>query len=305
MNSYLSYIYAMKKKQRILVSGSTGQLGSELKHISKDFPQFALTFKTRKGMDLSSSNSIKKALREKKYDFFINAGAYTAVDKAESDKSTAHKVNAEALSHIAKHCPKSTKIIHISSDYVYHISPLRPIEETDKVSPQSVYAKTKLKGERDLFKLRPDSVVMRTSWVYSSYGNNFVKTMLRLGKDRDSLHIVADQYGAPTYARDIATTLLHMIDRMDMDNIDDIPKSGIFNYSNLGLTNWADFAREIFRQAGIKCKVGETTTKAYNAPAPRPLWSMLSKEKIQRAYHIEIPEWRDSLNRCLSELGYR
>ena len=295
----------MKKRLQILVSGSTGQVGSELKHIAKAFPHFTLTFKDRKGLDLSNEKSIKKALTEKPYDFLINAGAYTAVDKAEQDKQAARKVNALSMNYIVQHCPKQTKILHISTDYVYHINPLRPLEESDKVNPKGIYAKTKLEGEQILLRKRPDSIVMRTSWVYSSYGHNFVKTMLRLGKERDALNIVSDQLGTPTYARDIATTLFTIIERRNVATIGNLPKSGIFNYSSLGLTNWADFAREIFKQTGIKCKVGETSTKAYNAPAARPLWSMMSKEKIQQTYHITIPQWQESLRRCLSELGYR
>lgn len=292
-------------KKTVLVTGSTGQVGSELRHIAAQYPDFKLTFKDRKGMDLTSKDSIRSALENHPYDFLINAAAYTAVDNAETNVRTARQVNSTALNYISQYASKRTKIVHISTDYVYHNDPNRPLKETDKVMPKGIYAQTKLEGEQKLLERRPDSLIMRTSWVYSSYGNNFVKTMLRLGKKMDSLNIVADQYGTPTYARDIANTLMTIIKNRDLETISRIPHNGIFNYSNLGLTNWADFAREIFKQAKIKCSVGETTTAAYGAPAPRPLWSMMSKVKIQQAFHLNIPQWQQSLRKCLLELGYK
>ncbi len=290
-----------QKRITVLVSGSTGQLGQELQAIATQFPRLKFTFQNRSSLDLSSKASIKTNL-EKSYDFFVNAGAYTAVDKAEHDQKTAEKINTTALGHIARYAPAQTKVIHISSDYVYHLKLDRPLKESDTTQPKGVYAKTKLKGEQLLLDKRPDSIVLRTSWVYSSFGNNFVKTMQKLGASRNELTIVADQHGAPTYARDLASAICHMILNQKLHNLSDLSKSGIFNYSNMGLTNWADFAREIFKQSNIKCGVTNTTTKAYNAPAPRPLWSMLSKVKIQESYHLHIPYWKESLSRCLQEL---
>ena len=292
----------MNKVKKILVSGSTGQLGSELKVVQAAYPQFKIEFRNRKQLNLASEKSIKSNLA-KNYDVFINAGAYTAVDKAESELSKVRAVNTTALKHIAKHAPKTTKIIHISSDYVYHIDSDNLLQETDKTEPKGKYAKTKLAGEQFLLKKRPDSIILRTSWVYSSFGNNFVKTMLRLGKDRESLNIVADQYGSPTYARDLAKAILDIIAEYDQPNIQQLPKQGIYNYSNLGMTNWSEFAKEIFRQKKIKCKVGTTTTKAFNAPAPRPLWSMMSKQKFQETFYQDIPHWKKSLRRCLDQLN--
>jgi len=293
----------VEKKITVLVSGSTGQLGQELRAISKNYPILSFTFKDRKALDLSSEQSIKKNLRNS-YNYFINAGAYTAVDKAEKDKKNARIVNATALKYIAEHASPKTKLIHISSDYVYHTNPGRPLTETDKTNPQGIYAKTKLAGENHLLRKRPDALVIRTSWVYSSFGNNFVKTMLRLGKKLENLNIVADQYGAPTYARDLAECLVQLILREKIETYNQLPKQGVFNYSNHGLTNWSEFAKEIFTISKTKCTVGTTTTKAFNAPAPRPLWSMMSKEKIQENFHLEIPHWKKSLRRCLEELGY-
>ena len=286
--------------KKILVTGANGQLGSELKVVSKDFEQYRFDFRDRKGFDLSSEKEIKTALSSTRYDFIINAGAYTAVDKAESDLRTADRVNNKALVHMAKHADPQTKLIHVSSDYVYHSRGDKPIQEHDSTNPKGVYAITKLNGENNLLKNRPDALIIRTSWVYSSFGNNFVKTMLRLGRERSELNIVSDQYGTPTYARDLAQAIMDII---QLDEKKAPWKSGVYNFSNSGLTNWADFAREIFRQAKINCNVGETTTKAYNAPAPRPLWSMMCKQKIQRDFHLEIHPWKESLRRCLDELG--
>lgn len=288
---------------KILVSGSSGQLGQELQTIASQYKGLRFEFMYREQLDLSSKSSIYDRLKDSDYDFFINAGAYTAVDKAEEDYKKAFSVNSRALNHIAKAAPKSTKIIHISTDYVYHIDPKRPLKETDKTKPKSIYAQSKREGELKLLTRRPDSIIIRTSWVYSSYGNNFVKTMLRLGESRSQLSIVSDQIGTPTYARDLAKAILDIISAIKKD-----PrlkkKSGIYNYSNLGLTDWSGFAQEIFRQTETECEVGITTTKAYNAPAPRPLWSMMSKVKIQKDFHLEIPEWQESLSHCLKELGY-
>lgn len=292
-------------KKTVLVSGSTGQLGQELQAISKHYRGLRFFFKNRKQLDLSKASSIKSNLAERSYDYFINAGAYTAVDKAETEVEMAYKVNSKALSTIGKSCPKGTKIIHVSSDYVYHQDPGRPLLETDKTGPKGIYAKSKLEGEEALLQLRPDALIIRTSWVYSSFGNNFVKTMLRLGKDRDALTIVADQLGSPTYARDLAHALVSCIENNQVATIEPSQKRGVYNFSNSGLTNWADFAREIFRQTKTKCLVGETTTKAYNAPAPRPLWSLMDKTKIQRDFHVDLHPWQKSLTNCLKELGYR
>ena len=290
---------------RALVSGSTGQLGQELKAMSKAYPHINCDFKNRAKLDLSSKTSIYDNLANSAYDFFINCAAFTAVDQAESNAKMAYKVNSEALKYIADAAPPTCKVIHISTDYAYHIDPGRPLIESDRTSPKGVYAKSKLEGEQILLKTKPDSIVIRTSWVYSSYGNNFVKTMLKLGKDRDALTIVSDQLGTPTYARDLADTILDIITNYSEDNINQTHKAGIYNFSNLGLTDWASFAEEIFKQAKIKCHVGTTTTKAYGAPAPRPLWSMMSKEKIQSDFHIKIPTWKESLVSCLKELGYK
>ena len=282
--------------KKVLVSGSSGQLGSELSYLNNYHNSLHFDFKSSTELDLGDEESIKNNLQNSDYDYFVNAGAYTAVDKAESDTSSAYAINGMALYHICNYLPSSCKLIHISTDYVYHHDPKRPLLESDTTKPQSVYAKSKKQGEDFILSSTVTGMIIRTSWVYSSFGKNFVKTMLRLGKEKEELTIVSDQIGTPTYARNLAELIIDII------NQDNIQGREIYNYSNIGQTNWADFAREIFSQKKINCTVKETTTKAYNAPAPRPLWSVMSKEKIARALGIKIPEWKESLSKCLDEL---
>jgi dTDP-4-dehydrorhamnose reductase len=282
---------------KVLVSGSNGQLGSCLRELSGSFDELEFKFCDSQQLDLTSKKSIEKAFLSDTYQFFVNCGAYTKVDKAEDEKELCYKINAEALGHIAEICSGDCKIIHISTDYVYHHNPGRALEETDGCHPQSVYAKSKLEGEKMLSKLRPEAIILRTSWVYSEYGHNFVKTMMRLGKERDELSIVADQIGSPTYAKDLAACIIHLI-----ENDQQLATKGVFNYSNLGQCSWADFAESIFSYANIQCKVKRIPTSDYPTPAKRPLWSVMSKEKIKTSSHIEIPFWEDSLQTCLDIL---
>lgn len=294
----------MKKgKIKILVSGSSGQLGSELKRLAKNDSGTKFYFKSSQDLNLRSKRSITNNLANSDFDYFINAGAYTAVDKAESDQVAAYEINAQALKTIAEVTPAKTQIIHISTDYVYDLALERPLLESDLNQPRSIYAKSKLQGEIELLKRRPDSIVIRTSWLYSVFGNNFVKTMLKLGKSRPDLTIVNDQHGSPTNCLDLAMAIMTIIKFLEEKN-KRLALGGIYNYSNLGLTNWLDFANEIFVKSKISCRLASTTTAEYNAPAPRPLWSLLSKEKIQRTFHIQIADWKKSLHTCLRELGY-
>lgn len=280
--------------KRILVSGATGQLGKELATISKTNADLSFEFCDKDSLDLSSIESIESQL-SKGYDLFINAGAYTAVDKAEEDVDLCYKINSTALGHIGQLTPKTTKIIHLSSDYVYHNGSSKPMSEESITEPKGIYAKSKLEGENLLLTHRPEALVIRTSWVYSSFGHNFVKTMIRLGQLKDELTIVADQIGAPTYARDIAHAIIKMY-RGDLQ--------GIYNYSNEGQTHWADYARKIFEFTNISCHVIDTTTEAFGAAAPRPAYSVLAKDKLYRDLDIKIPHWEESLQKCLIELGF-
>ena len=288
--------------KKILVSGGTGQLGQEITHLQKKFPQYHFDIMDRSQLDLESEQSIKEVLSTKNYDYFINAGAYTAVDKAETDAATAYAVNGMALYHISNYLPKTCTLLHVSSDYVYHIESENPLRETDTCNPQGIYAKSKYQGEQFVISQIPNSIILRTSWVYSSYGNNFVKTMLLLGPDKDKLIIVSDQVGTPTYAKNIATTILSIIHTLDTQKSGE-HRYGIYNYTDGESTNWADFARYIFEVSDVDCHVDNTTTEAYGAPAPRPLWSVLSTDKIKQDYAISPPSWKESLQDCLRQLG--
>lgn len=288
--------------KKILVTGSNGQVGSEVRSLAKAYPEFEFNFTDRTSFDLGSKENILKFVEDYKPDFIINSAAYTAVDKAEEDQETAALINAKAVEYLAEACEKNNVwLMHISSDYVYHLETDKPLLESDATKAQGIYAKTKLEGDEFLLASNINYCILRTSWVYSFYGNNFVKTMIRLGKDRDELTIVSDQIGTPSYAKDIADTLLKMIANI-CGSEEKQKLVGIFNYSNGGVTNWADFARKIFEIKGIDCKVGETSTEAYGAPAPRPKWSVLDKTLIQSVFNIEIIDWETSLEHCIERL---
>lgn len=285
---------------KILVTGADGQLGSEFRHIDTDYPQYSFVFTNRESLDITSKESIEKCFSENQPDLLINCAAYTNVDKAEEDSDSANKINAVAPNLLANICQKLDCIfIHFSSDYVYHNEVDHPLKESDQVNPRGIYAKTKLEGERNILDSCHKSVIVRTSWVYSSFGKNFVKTMLKLGQQKDELTIVNDQIGTPTYARDIAVMTLSIIPQVTSPIFKDF---GVYNFSNMGMTNWMEFAKKIFELEEIKCEVYPTTTLEYGAPAERPLWSVLSKEKIKSVFGINIPTWEDSLIKCLEEL---
>lgn len=289
-------------RKKILISGSTGQLGSELKSISKDYNSFEFIFKNRNGLDLSDKSRIKDIFQNDKFDYFINTAAYTAVDKAEGDSENCYTINSEALSTIGDYCNPECQIIHLSSDYVYNLKKRDPLLESDPTNPMGIYAKSKLQGEINLLQKRSDSIILRTSWVYSEFGHNFVKTMLRLGQSKDKLSIVSDQIGTPTYAKEIAKCIMTIIEKCaDMDSVNK-NYGGIYNFSHSGSTNWADFARKIFDIESITCEVENTTTVAYNAPAHRPTWSVMSMAKIEKTFGIEIKDWQVCLAHCLDRL---
>jgi dTDP-4-dehydrorhamnose reductase len=284
--------------KNILVSGASGQLGQEIKELAQDCQKYKFDFMSKAELDLESEESIRDTLKAKHYDYFINAGAYTAVDKAETDSATAYAVNGMALYHISNHIPEDCTLIHVSTDYVYHNKMSTPMEETDPCQPKGVYAASKLQGEEFISSLIPNSVILRTSWVYSKYGKNFVKTMLRLGKEKDELSIVNNEIGTPTYARNIARVIMSIIKNIEINPQENRP-SGIYNFSDEGYTNWADFARHIFTIAGIDCKVTNISSEDYGAPVERPHWSVLSKEKIKKDFNIKTQTWQESILECL------
>lgn len=284
----------------ILITGASGQLGSEFRFISKNYKECNFIFTDRNTLDITNEKQVENVIHENKPDFVINTAAYTAVDKAEDQADLAKSINEQAPSLLAKHCNSiGCKLIHYSTDYVYNQSTNDPLQEDDAVNPSCIYAKTKLAGEDIILKECPRSIIIRTSWVYSSFGNNFVKTMLRLGVQREKLNIVSDQIGTPTYARDIATTTMSLLQSISDPSFNEY---GVYNYSNEGVTNWAEFAKTIFELENISCEVYPISTSEYGAPADRPLWSVLSKDKIKRVFGIEIPHWETSLKKCLQEL---
>lgn len=284
---------------RILVTGSNGQVGSELQELSAEYGEHTFFFTDRTTLDIADEAAVEAFVNGHGIDVIINSAAYTAVDKAESDEDAAERVNhfaVRALAEVAKR--RSAKLLHISTDYVFDGRNFRPYVESDPTAPASVYGATKCNGEMAIMEVNPkDTVIVRTSWVYSSYGANFVKTMLRLGKERDTLGVIFDQVGTPTYAKDLARTLLDIIPDIKNSSVE------IYHYSNEGVASWYDFAQEIMAQAKIECKVNAIETAAYPTPASRPHYSLLNKSKIKAAFGIEIPYWKTSLKRCLEQLG--
>lgn len=281
----------------ILVTGAYGQLGSEIKELAALYPSFNFLYTDVDSLDITSDEAVEQFFAENKVEAVINCAAYTAVDRAETDEGNALLVNAIAPGILAKYAAKTAAtMIHISTDYVFAGNASQPYSEEDQVDPQGVYGRTKLEGEQRVLAENPDSVIVRTSWLYSAFGNNFVKTMLRLGREREGLKVVSDQVGTPTYAADLANTLLRIIEKSDQI----VP--GIYHYSNEGVASWYDFALAIFELSGIKCKVQPVESHEFPTPAKRPHYSVLKKSKIKNTFGIEIPYWRDSLQLCLKRL---
>ena len=284
----------------ILVTGSNGQLGSEIKSISSDY-SYNFFFTDRNNIDITSKDSIRNFCQTNSINVIINCAAYTAVDKAESDMENADLVNRKAvkkLSIVAKEL--NIKLIHISTDYVFDGKNFKPYVEEFQTNPQSIYGKTKLDGENELRDINPlNSIIIRTSWVYSYYGNNFVKTMLRLAKEKEELGVIFDQIGTPTYAAHLAIAILDIIPQIENSKVE------IYNYSNEGVLSWYDFAKEIMKMAKLNCKINPIETYQYPTPAKRPHFSLLNKSKIKQKFNIEIPYWKDGLDDCLKRLGER
>jgi dTDP-4-dehydrorhamnose reductase len=284
----------------ILITGSNGQLGSEIKELSLNYP-YNFFFTDRTNINITNKEEIKSFCKDNNIDVIINCAAYTAVDKAESDEKNADTVNRKAVKKLALVAKElDIKLIHISTDYVFDGRNFKPYCEEFQTNPQGVYGKTKLEGEKELININPEnSIIIRTSWVYSFYGNNFVKTMLRLGKEKESLGVIFDQVGTPTYAKDLAKTILDIIPKIDNK------KTEIYHYSNEGVLSWYDFAKEIMKMSKLSCKINPIETYQYPTPAKRPHYSLLNKAKIKKEFNIEIPYWKDGLDDCLKRLKER
>jgi len=275
----------------ILVTGGNGQLGSELKALATHYDTYNFIFTDVAELDITNNTLVAEFIKAHKVNTIINCAAYTAVDKAEEQFEIADKINHLAVANFAKIAKENNvKLIHISTDYVFDGTAHKPYAEIDTPNPQSVYGRTKLAGEEAIFRISPENaIIIRTSWVYSIYGNNFVKTMLRLGKDRDELNVVADQVGTPTNAADLAKTIIEIVPKIENKKV------ALYHYSNQGICSWYDFSKAIFEINGKSIKVNPIGTKDYPTPAKRPYYSVLSKQKIEKKFNIEIPYWKDSL----------
>ncbi len=279
----------------VLVTGANGQIGRELQLLSKRTAALEWTFTDRMLLDITNEEAVVEFFKTRPIEFCINCAAYTAVDKAEEEIELATKVNKTASKFLAEACKEaSARLIHFSSDYVYHNAENRPLKETDETSPKGVYAQTKLEGEELILATAPTSIVIRTSWVYSAFGGNFVKSMLRLGRERDQLNVIYDQIGAPTYAAELATLAVSCVERSGQ-----IP-GGVYNFANSGVCSWYDFAQAIFEQKGISCKLHPILSKDYPTPAKRPNYSVLDTSKIRETLKgFSIRHWRECLRECL------
>lgn len=288
---------------KILVAGSNGQVGQELQKLSSKFPHFEFVFGDVDILDITDHNAVRTFFEENKFNYVINCAAFTAVDKAETEVELAHRVNVNGVKNLADGCLKQDiPLVHISTDYVYHNDQNTPFKEGDVVNPQGVYAKTKLAGDDMALRTNAKTMILRTSWVYSTFGHNFVKTMLRLGKEKDQLGIVFDQIGTPTYAEDIADAILTILTKVENGEKEPLEISGVFHYSNEGVTSWYDFAKAIFEHENIQCDVNPIESYEYPTPAKRPPFSVLNKKKVKKHFGLKIPHWKDSLNTCLKAL---
>ncbi|PQV49645.1 dTDP-4-dehydrorhamnose reductase [Jejuia pallidilutea] len=279
----------------ILVTGGNGQLANSIKDLEFNHSDLNFIYTDFLELDICDLNQVKKFFKRqsKTIHYCINCAAYTAVDKAETETKNAFKINVEGAKNLALACLEhNVNLIHISTDFVFDGKSDKPYVETDKANPVSVYGETKLKGELEIKKILENFFIIRTSWLYSEHGNNFMKTMLRLAKDKDVLNIVGDQIGTPTYAKDLAEVIYEII-------ISKNTEFGVYHYSNEGVASWYDFAKEIFEIKQIRIKVNAINTEDYPTPAKRPKFSVLDKSKVKALLSFEIPHWRDSLKKAI------
>lgn len=283
---------------KILILGSKGQLGSEIKELAPLYKNIDFTFTDIEELDITNEASLKSFFGKNKFNCIVNCAAYTAVDKAETDKTQAVKLNVTAVKLLSEFASSQKALfVHISTDYVFDGKNYKPYLETDLTNPKSIYGKTKLDGEVEVIFNAQNAIIIRTSWLYSSFGNNFVKTIIKNAKEKGTLNVVSDQIGTPTYARDLAKSILDIVPSYKSSN-----KFEIFNYSNEGVASWYDFAKEITALAGIKCVINPIETKDYPFVVTRPPYSVLNKSKIKKTFSITIPYWKDSLNDCMLKL---
>ena len=279
----------MESQKKILVTGSNGQLGNELRVLLGD----RAVYVDRDDLDLTDRGAVERFMQTGDFSYVVNCAAYTAVDRAEEEKRQCAAVNIDAVKNLAMAADANgAKIIHISTDYVFDGTNHRPYKESDKVNPISQYGTTKRQGETSLLALAPESIIIRTAWLYSSYGNNFIKTMLRLADSQKEVRVVCDQIGTPTYARDLARAILRILRSHQW-------VAGIFHFTDEGVASWYDFAHAIYRIAGKKVKLTPIPTEDFPTPATRPAYSVLDRSRIKATYGVEIPHWEESLEDCM------
>lgn len=284
----------------ILITGANGQLGKEFRAIENAYPGYRFMFTGREELDINDDIAVRRFFTDHNITVCVNCAAYTAVDKAETDEASATQTNTIAPGILASAAKAhSAAFIHISTDYVFDGTSTSPYKETDTVNPINVYGATKQKGEQLVMDANPAAIIIRTSWVYSAYGNNFVKTMLRLMRERESVNVVSDQVGSPTYAADLAMAIMQII---SSGNTGKPGANGVFHFSNTGVISWYDFAVAIRDLSRSKCLVNPIPAEQYPTPAKRPAYSVMDTTKIRSVFGLDIPEWKDGLQRCLQLL---
>ncbi|MBQ0136540.1 MAG: dTDP-4-dehydrorhamnose reductase [Bacteroidales bacterium] len=276
----------------ILITGCNGQLGTEMRNLSAQHTNHTYFFTDVQELDITNRQAVLDFVQNNNIDLIVNCAAYTNVDKAEEDEVTARLINAQAVENLAS---AGCKIIHVSTDYVFSGDEHVPCRESDPVAPRTAYGRTKYEGEQLLLNTNPQAIIFRTAWLYSPYGNNFVKTMLKYGREKDELRVVYDQIGTPTYAEDLAMAIYAAIEAPQWH-------AGIYHFTNEGVCSWFDFTVEILRQAGVTCKVTPILSSEYQYKTPRPHYSVLDKAKVKTTFGITIPYWTDSLAKCLKRL---
>ncbi len=284
--------------KKILITGSNGQLGNSIKKLETAYPKSSFVYTDIEDLDITKWEDVNRIMENGDFTHVVNCAAYTGVDKAEEEYELAYLLNATGPLNLAKasklhHC----RFIHISTDYVFDGTSHKPYVETDSTHPPSAYGKSKLEGERKVMEEGQGAVVLRTSWLYSEFGNNFLKTMMKYGEERDELRVVFDQIGSPTYAGDLAEVILMII-----HSSKPIETNDIYHFSNEGVVSWYDFAKEIMEVAKITCKINPILSVEYPLPAPRPFYSVMDKAKIKRDFNLEIPYWKDSMKKCIENL---
>ena len=291
----------MKLKSKILVTGGNGQLGKELRELSSLHTGLEFIFLSREDLPIHQFELVRNYFKTVRPAYCINCAAYTAVDKAESEKDLAFQINGEAVGVLAAVCKEhNTKFIHISSDYVFNGEGTYPYTENFPTDPINVYGASKLEGDTQAMHLNPDSIIIRTSWVYSSFGKNFVKTMMKLMSEKDEVKVIKDQLGSPTNAADLAETIFNIIGLCHLQIYNWVP--GIYNFSNEGIISWYDFAKAIKEITNSPCDVKPISTKEYPTPAKRPAYSVLDKTKIQQTFGIKLKNWKESLRTCIGNM---